>query len=67
MTLFLGAGIHHLIHREMVDKKLGNMQHILEVFVGEFNPSFSGDFNRRVFPHKNRRTFACIQRRIDYF
>jgi hypothetical protein len=62
-----GARIHHLIHREMVDRKLGNMQHILEAFVGEFNPSFIGDCDRRVLSHKNRRTFACIQRRIDYF
>jgi hypothetical protein len=35
-----GARIHHLIHREKFDRKLGNMQHILEAFVGEFNPSF---------------------------
>jgi hypothetical protein len=27
-----------------------NMQHILEAFVGEFNPSFSSDFDRRVVP-----------------
>ena len=36
-----GARIRHLIHREKVDRKLGNMQHILETFVGEFNPSLS--------------------------
>jgi hypothetical protein len=40
-----------MIHRERVDKKLGNMQHILEASVGEFNPSFASDFNRRVVPH----------------
>jgi hypothetical protein len=62
-----GAGIRHLIHREKVDRKLGNMKHILETSVGELNPSFVGDFDRRVVPHKNGRTFACIQRRIYYF
>ena len=45
------AGIRHLIHGEKVDRKLGNMQHILEAFVGEFNPSFFGDFDIRVVPH----------------
>jgi hypothetical protein len=55
------VGIHHLIHREKVDRKLGNMWHILEASVGEFNPSFVGDFDRRGVPHQNRRTFACIQ------
>ena len=43
-----GARIHHLIHKEKVDRKLGNMQHILEASVGEFNPSFFDDFDRRV-------------------
>ena len=62
-----GAGIRHLIHREKVDRKLGNMQHVLEAFIGEFNPSFSGDFDRRVVPHQNKRTFACIRRRIYFF
>jgi hypothetical protein len=62
-----GAGIHHLIQGEKVDRKLGNMQHVLEASVGEFNPSFVGDFDIRVVPHKNRRTFSCIQRRIDCF
>jgi hypothetical protein len=61
-----GARICHLIHREKVDRKLGNMQHVLEASVGEFNPSFPGDFDRRVVPHQNRRNFACIQRRIDW-
>jgi hypothetical protein len=55
-----GAGIRHLIHGEKVDIKLGNMKHILEASVGEFNPSFAGDFDRRVVPNKNRRTFSCI-------
>jgi hypothetical protein len=59
--------IRHLIHIEKVDRNLGNMQHVLEASVGEFNPSFDGDFDRRVVPHQNRRTFACIQRRIDFF
>ena len=59
--------IHHLIHREKVDRKFGNVQHILEASVGEFNPSFANGFNRRVVPHQNRRTFACIQRRIYCF
>jgi hypothetical protein len=45
------AKIHHLIHREKVDRKLGNMQHVLEAFIGEFNPSFASDFDRRVVPH----------------
>jgi hypothetical protein len=56
-----GAGICHLIHGEKVDKTFGNLQHILEDSVGEFNPSFVGDLDRRVVPHKNRRTFSCIQ------
>jgi hypothetical protein len=58
-----GARIRHLIHGEKVDRKLGNMQHILEDFVGKFNPSFVSDFDKRVVPHQNRSTFACIQRR----
>jgi hypothetical protein len=53
-----GAGIHHLIYGEKVDKKFGNMQHVLEASIGEFNPSFAGDFNRRVVPHQNKRTFS---------
>jgi hypothetical protein len=48
-----GAGIRHLIHREKAYRKLGNMQHVLEASVGEFNPSFVGDFDRRVVPHHN--------------
>jgi hypothetical protein len=36
-----GARIRHLLHREKVDKKFGNMQHILETSVGESNPSFA--------------------------
>ena len=56
-----GAGVCHLIHREKIDEKFGNMQHILEASVCEFNSSFAGDLNWRVFPHKNRRDFACIQ------
>jgi hypothetical protein len=46
-----GAKIRHLIHREKVDKKCGNVQHILKASVGEFNPSFFDDFNKRVVPH----------------
>jgi hypothetical protein len=46
-----GARIHHLIHREKIDRKIGNIQHVLKTFIGEFNPSFVGDFNRRVVPH----------------
>jgi hypothetical protein len=61
-----GDGIRHLIHKENVDGNFGNVQHILEAFIGEFNPSFAGEFNKRVAPHQNRRTFACIQR-IIYF
>jgi hypothetical protein len=57
-----GAGILHLIHGEKVDRKLRNMQHILEAFVGEFNPSFVDEFDRRVVPHQNRKKFACIQK-----
>jgi hypothetical protein len=53
--------ILHLIHGEKIDKKFGNVQHILKDFVGEFNPSFVGDLDWRVFPHQNRRTFAWIQ------
>jgi hypothetical protein len=30
------AGILHLIHKEKVDRKFGNMQHVLEASVGEF-------------------------------
>jgi hypothetical protein len=60
------AEIHHLVHEEKVDRKFGNMQHILEASVGEFNPSFVSDFNKRVIPHYNGRTFAYIERRI-YF
>ena len=56
------AIIFHLINGEKVDGKLGNMQHILKDFVGEFNPSFACDFDRRVVLHQNRRTFACIQK-----
>ena len=63
----LDVGILHLIHREKVDRNFGNVQHILESSIGEFNPSFVSDFDRRVAPHQNRRTFACIQRRIYYF
>jgi hypothetical protein len=46
------VGIHHLIHGEKVDRELGNIQHILEASVGDFNPSFVGDFDRRVVPHQ---------------
>jgi hypothetical protein len=46
-----GSGIHHLIHEEKVDRKFGNVQHILEASIGEFNPSFAGDFDKRVVPH----------------
>jgi hypothetical protein len=56
-----GIGILHLIHKEKVDRNLGNMKHILKTSIGEFNPSFVGDFDKRVFPHQNRRTFSCIQ------
>jgi hypothetical protein len=45
------ARIFHLIHKEKVDIKFGNVQHILEAFVGEFNPSFFGDFGIRFLPH----------------
>ena len=45
------ARIVHLIHEEKVDRKLGNMQHILETSVGEFIPSFVSDFDGRVVPH----------------
>jgi hypothetical protein len=45
------AGICHLIHGEKVDKKLGNMQRILEASIGYFNPSFVSDFYNRVVPH----------------
>jgi hypothetical protein len=62
-----GARIHYLIHGDKVDKKLGNMQHILETSIGEFNPSFASDFDGRVVPHKNGRTFACIQKRLYFF
>jgi hypothetical protein len=55
------AIIFHLIHGEMIDDKFGNVQQILETSVDEFNPSFAGDLNWRVVPHKNRMTFACIQ------
>jgi hypothetical protein len=61
------AGIRHLIDREKVEKSFGNVKHILEASVGEFNPSFVGDFDRRFPPHQDRRTFACIQRIIHYF
>ena len=56
-----GFGICHLIHGEKIDRKFGNMQHILEASIGEFNPSFVGDLDWRVVPHQNRRTYACIQ------
>ena len=56
-----GARIRHLIHGEKVDRKFGNVQHILEASIGDFNPSFAGDFDKRVVPHQNRRTFSCIQ------
>jgi hypothetical protein len=48
---FSDARIRHLIHGEKFDIKFGNMQHILEASIGEFNPSFVGDFDRRVVPH----------------
>jgi hypothetical protein len=41
-----GARSRHLIHGEKFDRKFGNMQHVLEAFVGEFNPSFVGDFTQ---------------------
>jgi hypothetical protein len=47
-NFLFGAKIFHLIHREKVHRKFGNMQHILEAFIGEFNPSFVGDFDRGV-------------------
>ena len=53
-----GAKKFHLIHGEKIDEKFGNVKHILEAFVGEFNPSFVGDLDWRVVPHQNRRTFA---------
>jgi hypothetical protein len=62
-----GVVICHLIHGEKVDRNFGNVQHILKAFVGEFNPSFIGDFDRRVVPHQNRRTFAFIQIRVYFF
>ena len=62
-----GVGIRHLIHREKFERKLGNMKHILESSFGDFNPSFVGDFDRRVVPHQNRRTFTCIQIGIYLF
>ena len=37
------AIILHLIHKEKVDKNFGNMQHIREASIGEFNPSFPTD------------------------
>jgi hypothetical protein len=45
-----GAEMCHLIHREKVEKKFGNMQHVLKDSIGEFNPSFASDFDRRVVP-----------------
>jgi hypothetical protein len=42
---FSSDGIRHLIHGEKVDRKFGNMQHILEASISEFNPSFVDDFN----------------------
>jgi hypothetical protein len=56
-----GARIRHLIHKEKVDGKFGNMQHILEASIGELNPYFVGEFDRRLVPHQNKITFACIQ------
>jgi hypothetical protein len=53
-----GARICHMINREKVDRMFGNMQHVLEASIGEFNPSFASDFDRRVVPHQNRRTFS---------
>jgi hypothetical protein len=61
------ARIRHLIHGEKVEIVFGNMQHILEASIGEFNPSFAGDFDRRFVPHQNRSTFACIQRECTTF
>jgi hypothetical protein len=45
-----GVEIRHLIHGEKVDEKFGNVQHILEPSIGEFNLSFAGDFDRRFAP-----------------
>ena len=45
-----GVRIRLLIHGRKVDRNLGNMQHVLKASVGEFNPSFVGDFDRRVVP-----------------
>jgi hypothetical protein len=56
-----GVVIFHLIHGENIDEKFGKVQHILEAFVGKFNPSFVSDLDWRVVPHQNKRTFACIQ------
>jgi hypothetical protein len=52
------VGIFHLVCGEKIDGKFGNVQHIVEAFVGEFNPSFVGDLDWRVVPHQNRRTFT---------
>jgi hypothetical protein len=62
-----GAKIIHLIHGEKVDRKFGNVKHILEASVGEFNTSYASDFDRRVVPHQNGRTFSCIQRILYLF
>ena len=37
--------IFPLIYGEKVDRKFGNVQHILETFVCEFNPSFDGNLD----------------------
>jgi hypothetical protein len=52
------ARIHHLIHGEKVDGKFGNVKHILEASIGEFNPFFAGEFNIRVVHCQDRRNFA---------
>jgi hypothetical protein len=44
------AGIRHLIYGDKVDRKLGNMQHIPEASIGEFNPSFISDIEKRLSP-----------------
>ena len=39
------ARIFHLIHGEKVDIRFGNVQHILEASICEFNSSFVGDLD----------------------
>ena len=47
-TAFIsGVKIRNLIHEENIDRKFGNVQHIIEASVGEFNPSFADDLDWR--------------------